>query len=89
MPKSKYHPVTPSDMKLKISENGLNANLVIDGNIMYNNLKSIGHDEKWLLSRLKKEGYEDISNLLLVVCDNKEKLTIYKCDEKVENGILE
>ena len=45
--------------------------------------------KKWLLSRLKKEGYEDISNLLLVVCDNKEKLTIYKCDEKVENGILE
>lgn len=89
LPKSKYHPVTPSDMKLKINENGLNANLVIDGNIMYNNLKSIGHDEKWLLSRLKKEGYEDISNLLLVVCDNKEKLTIYKCDEKVENGILE
>ena len=89
LPKAKYHSVTPSDMKLKISENGLNANLVIDGNIMYNNLKSIGHDEKWLLSRLKKEGYEDISNLLLVVCDNKEKLTIYKCDEKVENGILE
>ena len=89
LPKSKYQPVTPNDMKLKVSENSLNANLVIDGNIMEKNIKAIGHDKKWLLTRLKKEGYADVSNLLLVTCDNKEKLTIYKMDEKVENSCLE
>ena len=89
LPKSKYHPLTPSDMKVKVDENGLSANLVIDGNIMENNLKAIGHNKEWLLKRLKKEGYNDISNLLLVVCDNKEKLTIYKCNEKLGTSVLE
>ena len=89
LPKAKYLPVTTNDFKLKVSEKKLLANLVIDGNIMKNNLKAIGHNEKWLLTRLEKEGYKDIKKLLLVTCDNKEKLTIYKVDEKVENSILE
>lgn len=89
LPKSKYHSVTPSDMKLNVDSNGLSANLVIDGNIMENNLKAIGHDLNWLLKRLEKEGYKDVSELLLVVCDKKEKLTIYKMDEKVKTGVLE
>lgn len=89
LPKSKFHSVTPHDMKLKVDSNGLCANLVIDGNIMENNLSAISHDKKWLLKRLEKEGYKDITNLLLVTCDNKEKLTIYKMDEKVDAPVLE
>ncbi len=76
--KSKYNPATPNDMKLKVSSKGLTSNLVIDGVIMKENLKEIGHDEKWLRTRLEKEGYQDVSNLLLVLCDTKEKLTIYE-----------
>lgn len=89
LPKSKFHSVTPHDMKLKVDTNGLSANLVIDGNIMERNLKAIGHDVKWLLKKLEKEGYNDVSNLLLVICDNKEKLTIYESNEKVETSVLE
>ena len=89
LPKAKYSPVTPNDMKLKVSENGVSANLVIDGNIMKDNLKAIGHDENWLLKRLSKEGYDDYNALLLVICDNKEKLTIYKKEEKVEDNKIE
>lgn len=89
LPKSKYHSVTPSDMKLKVDSNGLSANLVIDGNIMENNLKAIGHDSNWLLKRLEKEGYDKVSELLLVTCDIKEKLTIYKINEKVDYSVLE
>lgn len=89
LPKSKFHSVTPYDMKLKVEKNSLSANLIIDGNIMERNLKAIGHDKEWLLKRLKKEGYENISNLLLVICDNKEKLTIYKSDDKIGISVLE
>ncbi len=76
--KSKYNPVTPSDMKLKVATKGLTSNLLIDGVIMKENLKIIGHDEKWLLARLKKEGYPHLEKLLLVLCDTNEKLTIYE-----------
>ena len=89
LPKSKYHPVTPSDMNLKVDRNSLCANLVLDGNIMENNLKEIGHDKSWLIKRLKKEGYEDIDKLLLVTCDSKEKLNIYLKEIELSNQVLE
>ena len=89
LPKNKYHPVTPSDMKLKIDNGGIIANLILDGNIMEDNIKTIGHDKKWFLERLKKEGYNNPEDLLLVTCDNKEKLTIFKKDEKINYKVLE
>lgn len=78
LPKSKYIPLTPNDMKIKISDNGLCSNLVIDGHLMINNIKFIGKSEDWVIKRLNKMGYDDISELLLVTCNNKEQLTVYK-----------
>jgi len=77
LPKAKYLPVTRNDLKLKVSENSLCANLVIDGNIMENNLKHIGKNKEWLITRLNNMGYKEIKEILLVTCNNKEKLTIY------------
>lgn len=76
--KSKYNTPTLQDLKIKADYQGLCSNLVIDGKIMYNNLKQIGKDEKWLMTRLARNGYEDIDNVLLVICDSKEKLTIFE-----------
>lgn len=89
LPFNKYHSATPNDLNLKIDKGGITANLILDGNIMENNIKTIGHDKKWLINRLKKEGYDNPEDLLLVLCDNKEKLTIYKKDEKINYKVLE
>lgn len=90
LPKSKYTPLTPSDMKIKTTYKGLCANLVLDGNIMSNNLKVINKSDKWLLTRLEKEGYQNIKDLLLVTCDTNEKLTVYKKNEcSSKSGSLE
>ena len=78
LPKSKYVPVTPSDMKLKVDKNGLVSNLVIDGKVMYKNLTNINKNEEWLLNRLDKLGYPNIDNILLATCDNKEKITVFE-----------
>ncbi len=78
LPKSKYVPLTPDDMKIKTSYKGLTTNLVIDGKIMQDNLKEIGKNEKWLLTRLKNNGYELIDDILLVTCDTDEKITIFE-----------
>lgn len=77
LPKAKYIPVTPNDMKLKVSDNGLCSNLVIDGHLMEGNIKNIGKDTSWVIKRLENMGYKDIDELLLVICDNKEQLTVY------------
>lgn len=84
LPKSKFLPATPNDHKLKVSENGLVSNLVIDGNIMEKNLKNIGKDEKWLMARLNKMGFSEISHILLVICDSKEQLTVYLKEDTME-----
>ena len=84
LPKSKYMPVTPSDMKLKVDKNSLVSNVVIDGNIMINNLSFIKKDEKWLLKRLNNLGYYDLSKILLVTCDNKEKITVFEKNYDIE-----
>lgn len=90
LPKSKYLAVTPNDMKLKTSKNGLVSNLIIDGKIMDDHLKAIGKNKKWLLSSLNNLGYPDISNLLLVICDNKDKLTVYEKNyDKKPKKVLE
>ena len=89
LPKNKFHPITPNDMKIKKDKGGITANLILDGNIMEDNIKTIGHDKKWLIDRLKKEGYDNPEDLLLVVCDYKENLSIYKKDEKIDYKVLE
>lgn len=89
LPKNKFHPITPNDMKIKIDKGGITANLILDGKIMEDNIKTIGHDKKWLIDRLKKEGYDNPEDLLLVVCDYKENLSIYKKDEKIDYKVLE
>ncbi len=86
LPKSKYAPLTPSDTKTKVTYKGLCANLVIDGQIMENNLLAIKKDIKWLETRLSNEGYDNVSDLLLVTCDSKEQLTIYKKGEDCTKG---
>lgn len=77
LPKARYMPATPNDMKLKVSENGLCSNLVIDGNLMEENIKNIGKNIAWVVTRLSRMGYKEIKDLLLVICDSKEQFTVY------------
>lgn len=78
LPKSKFKPLTPNDVKLKPPYKGVCTNVIIDGKIMSNNLKSINKDEKWLIKRLDNMNYKSIKNLLLVTCDTNEKLNVYE-----------
>ena len=87
--KSEDEPLTAKDMNIKKSNSGLNANLIMDGNIMYNNLKAFGKDEKWLIKKIKEKGNYDIKNIFLLVCNNSLEITIYEKDYLVKDGVLE
>ena len=90
LPKTEYKTVTVGDMKLKTPKEGLCANVIIDGKIMYNNLDKIGKKEKWLNSQLKVKGYSDISKILLATIDINDKLVIYERNIDIEpENILE
>ena len=85
LPKSKFKPLTPNDMKLKSNYKGLCSNVVIDGRIMFNNLKIINKDEKWLIKRLNNIGYNNIEDLFLVTIDSDEKIKVY--EKKVKSNM--
>ena len=80
--KSEYLPVNRNDMKLKVSKNGLCANVIIDGKVMYNNLKKIKKDEKWLNKELKLNG-KDISDIILATVDINDKVVFYERNKGV------
>lgn len=87
LPKSKYAPLTPSDMKVKVDYKGLTSNLVIDGEVMEENLKLIKKDKKWLFTRIKNNK-ATLEEILLLTCDAKEQITIYKKENKERNGTV-
>lgn len=89
LPKSNVQPVKRKDIKLKTSYEGLCCNAIIDGKIMINNLKEIGKNEEWLLTRLKNNHYKDINSLALVILDSKEKMTVYEKNINKEVRVLE
>lgn len=90
LPKSNYKMLTPLDMKVIPEKERLLANVIIDGKFMYNNLKLMNKDDKWLLKRLKKEGYDKIDDILLCTLDSSEKITVYdNNDDVVSLDILE
>ena len=78
LPKSKFKPVTPNDIKLNVPYKGLSTNVIIDGKIMINNLKCIDKNKEWLIARLNNMKYKEISNLLLVTIDTNEKITVFE-----------
>ena len=89
MPKSKYKTITVKDMDLKEKKQSLCANIIIDGKIMFNNLKNMNKDEKWLLKELKIKGYKT-SDIILATLDSFDKLTFYeRNNDKKTKNILE
>lgn len=86
MPKSGYKPVTIKDLDLKQNIQGLCANVIIDGNIMYDNLNNMEKDVSWLEQQLKIKGYNK-EEVLLATLDVNEKLTIYQrnLDKDIKN----
>ena len=86
LPNGESKPLTIKDMKIKPQKQGLCSNVIIDGKIMYNNLKNINKDEKWLNKELKVKG-KNLEDILLATVDIDEKITFYlrNIDEKTIN----
>ena len=81
-PKAQCRPVSPQDLGLKVSPQGLPLPLVMDGKVERNNLPLCGKDEGWLFSQLKKLGYSDVRKVLLCYLDTDGQMTVHGFGEK-------
>ena len=78
LPKAEYKNLTPKDLNIKVQEDSLFANVIIDGKIMFNNLKLMNKDKEWLIKTIKQNGVDNIKNVLLCTLDSNDKVIIYK-----------
>ncbi|MBY0121483.1 DUF421 domain-containing protein [Bacillus sp. S/N-304-OC-R1] len=56
IPKAEYRPVQPSDLQLKVKREYIPIPLIMDGQIIYHNLKYLQLDQDWLMSEVQKTG---------------------------------
>lgn len=78
LPKSNKTPIVKEDMNIKKEQNGLVANVILDGKIMYENLKAIGLNEEWLKSELQNKKEQQIEKIFLATVDINNVLTVYR-----------
>lgn len=88
LPKAGSSPVTNENMNLKIKQDGLCANVIIDSHIMERNLKNINKDTKWLEKKLKEKNVK-LDNVFLATVDVNEKLFIYEKNKTSIGDVLE
>jgi len=77
IPKAQKRPATPEDFGLNPTQEYPLSNVVIDGNILYRNLKLTGNDEKWLMKQLHSKGAKDIKEILLATCSSDNQIEVY------------
>lgn len=78
LPVSANRPVTPADIDLEPEPEHISTEIIMDGRIMGENLKRRGLDLSWLDKQLKAQGFRDAKEILLGLCDNKNRLTLYR-----------
>lgn len=78
LPKPNQKPLTPSNMNINVTSTGLTQDIIIDGIILDENLKSMGLDRNWLLSQLNSQHIKDASEVFYAGTDNSKKLYVSK-----------
>lgn len=89
LPKSSDRPATPADLNLSPQQDFMTANVILDGNIMRENLRHTGNDEKWLINQINGQGADKISDVLLATCDMNNQVTVFlKNSRKKPHDVL-
>lgn len=77
LPIETKRPTTPEDFGMNPTQEFPVVSVVIDGTILYRNLKHTGKDEKWLMTQLHAKGVKDINEVMYASCSNDDKVEVY------------
>ena len=70
IPKAEKQPLDPSTINGKISENGIDHALIIDGELIPSAFPVVGKDYSWLISRIKVHGAKKVSDVFYFAVDD-------------------
>lgn len=85
-PKEKYRPVVVDDLNIKINKVKLPTVLVKEGKIFYENLKTIGQNEKWLENELNIQGIP-LADVILMFQEDNSNIVTYTINEVEKNFV--
>lgn len=74
--KSEVEPPTREDLKVKVSQNGLPVNIIMDGQLMKENVKLTGVDSGFINKCLIKANLKSIKDVLVLTLDNNGEVFI-------------
>lgn len=74
--KAEVEPASREDLKVKVSQNGLPVNIIMDGLLLKENVKLAGIDENFITTCLKKANLKRVKDVLLMTLDNNGKIFI-------------
>ncbi|RFB19339.1 DUF421 domain-containing protein [Bacillus sp. HNG] len=75
IPKSEYRPVQPNDLNLRVRKEYVPIPLIMDGQIIYHNLKYLQLKQSWLINEVGKAG-ENVENIMLATYSENGELFI-------------
>lgn len=78
LPKPEYRPITPFDLGLNTSDDGLSHIIISNGIVNSHGLSVIGKSQKWLDATLSKDGYTVKDIFLMTSTDSGRLYTIPK-----------
>ena len=82
--KSQHQNLTPQDMNLDTDYEGINVEIVYDGQILKENLEQFKLDKEWLENKLNQAGISSISEVFLATLDTTGILYIDTRNDKIE-----
>lgn len=78
LPVSSKRPTTPADIGLSPQQETINAEVIMDGRILGENLKRMGLDTNWLQKKLEEQGFHSAKEVFLGLCSTDHKLSLFK-----------
>ena len=81
LPKSHKKPVTREDLNVPSGYEGLCSELIVDGEVVYQNLQQNNLDEAWLIHELERQGVHSPKEIMLASLDTGGNLYV---DKKVD-----
>lgn len=78
LPKANKRPINPTDMNLVPKPEKISTEVIMDGKIIEESLRSMGLDEAWLKNELELRGYKNTKDIFLGVCDCEKQLSVFE-----------
>lgn len=81
MKKSSQQTVTPQMLKMVLKQENAPTLLIMDGQILHKNLRTIGITKEWLLKEIQKQGATTIEDIFLAQIDSNNQLYVDLYDD--------